>query len=137
MSHTTTIKNLAITDIGVLRQAVQSLQEQGIRCELVENVKPRMYYNDQHGVCPYVLKMAGSQYDVGFELQGDGSYAAVMDVHGGYIQKALKGTSTNPLGGLIQEYGKHAAINAAVMQGYNVESCAYDEQGNLQLVLVG
>ena len=88
MSHTTVIRSVEIKNINALKAAVQELIDSGIKCELVENAKPRMYYDNQHGICPYVLKLHGTKYDVGFEKHGD-NYLPVFDVHAGYVMSQI------------------------------------------------
>lgn len=147
MSHTTTIKSVKITDINALRAAVADLQAQGVKCSLKENVRPRMYYGNQHGVCPFVLHLEGSRYDVGFDKQKDGSYVPVFDEWQGHVGGQIGATCPMPnspegraqhaIGRMLQGYAKHAAMNAALAQGYMVESCETDEKGNVNLVLAG
>lgn len=117
-----------------------ALQAKGVACELVENEKPRMYYADQHGVCPYVLKLKDSRYDVGFDLQGDGTYSPVFDGWDGEVGKqvgvsdaGLKGTDRTmaSIGRLLQEYSKAAVIEAAVMQGHTVDGVIENPDGSL------
>lgn len=147
MSHTTTIRGVKITDIAALRSAVAELQAQGVNCTLMENTKPRMYYANQHGVCPYVLRLDNSPYDVGFDQQEDGSYVPVFDEWAGKVRGQIgatcplpnteEGRAQHAIGRLMQGYAKHAAMNAALAQGYMIESCETDQQGNVQLVLAG
>ena len=147
MSHTTTIKSLKFTDPAAMRAAVQELQANGVRCELVENQRPRMYYRGQHAACPYVLKLHDCIYDVGFDRQKDGSFVPAFDEYQGHIGQQIGATCPMPssqegraqhaIGRFSQLYAKHAAINAATAQGYMVESCDTDAQGNLNLVLAG
>ena len=151
ISHTTTLKGVQIRDTNALAAAVAELAARGIKCRLEQNVRPRMYYGNQHGVCPYVLKLDNAPYDVGFDRQEDGSFLPVMDTWAGHIQREIG--VTNPacelpkdhaereammaIGRLSQTYAKHAAINAAAAQGYIVDSASTDEKGNIHLVLSG
>lgn len=151
MSHTTTLKGVQIRDTSALASAVAELAAAGVKCELAQNVRPRMYYGNQHGVCPYVLKLHGAPYDVGFDKQEDGSYVPVMDTWAGHIQREIG--VANPhcelpenraereammaLGRFTQSYAKHAAMNAAAAQGYIVDSATTDDKGNVHLVLSG
>jgi hypothetical protein len=89
MSHTTTLKTVAIKSAEALQAAVNYLKEQGVDCELLQDAKPRMYYANQHGKCDYVLKLNNSIYDVGFDKQEDGSYLPVFDSWGGHIQNQI------------------------------------------------
>lgn len=143
MSHTSTVKSVPIRDVGALKAAVAELR-QSIGCRLEENTRPRAYYSDQIAVCPYVLRLDNSRYDVGFVLQADGSYLPQFDDWGGDIGRQI-GAQNNRLerdpatsiGRLSQLYTKHSAINAAIAQGYLVESCEQDAAGNLQLTVAG
>lgn len=89
MSHTTVLKTIQIKSIEALEGAVAYLQSQGVNCELVKGTTPRMYYENQHTKCEYVLKLKDCVYDVGFEKQKDGSYAPVFDSYNRHIQKQI------------------------------------------------
>jgi hypothetical protein len=146
MSHTTLIRSVAIRDVSAIRQAVEKLQKSGIACQLVENRKPRMYYDDQGDRCEYVVNLTGCKYDVGLKLQKDGTYAPMFDVYGRYVDSQIgahcniKGATADDqvlmqIGQFMQAYTEAATVNAAVSSGYSVESCETDKEGNLQLVL--
>lgn len=153
MSHTTTIKGLAIKDLSAMRSAVAKLKSQGINCDLVANAAPRMYYPDQYrkdkgrATCEFVLKLHDGQYDVGFEKQADGSYAPIFDDHARYVANKLgascpmpntpEGRHVHQIGKFMQAYAVDAATNAAIASGYMVESSSIDQSGNVQLVLSG
>ena len=166
MSHTTTVKSVPIKDTSALHAAVSDLQQKGIRCSLLTNAKPRMYYADQlqrhlgqgNELCPYVLRLEDTAYDIGFLQQKDGSYTPVFDdwvpMHGPFSGKGIKHIlgakfsgkvehwsgnrndteqTLHSIGKFLQGYSKYAAINAASAQGYIIESCTEDSEGNLQL----
>lgn len=153
MSHTTTVKSVAIRDIEALRMAIAELAEKrGIKATLEEgdNINPRMYYREQErelkGKTPYVLRLPDASYDVGFQKMEDGTYAPVTDFYGGSVEKHLhaecgckpSGMTEEDrvryaLGGLMQGYAKHASINQAVAQGYEVEAVTQDEDGTVHL----
>lgn len=145
MSHTTTLKGVVIRDISALTSAVNDLRAKGVNCELVQKAKPRMYYQNQHGECDYVLRLKDGAYDVGFDKQSDGSYAPVFDEWSTHVSDQLRAACTVPstkeekamwaIGQLMQGYAKHAAVNAAVAQGYMVESTTTDKEGNIHLIL--
>lgn len=148
MSHTTTLKNVAIRDVNALRQAVADLQAEGVNCELVENATPRMYYDKQGQKCEYMLKLNDGSYDVGFKAQEDGSYAPVMDTWGGHVggqvgadvnvcpmPSSEEGKAQHCIGKFMQSYSKNAAVNAAIQQGYSVEGTEVDGDGNVHLTL--
>ena len=74
MSHSSKITSLPIKDIPALKNTVKELVKKGVRCELLQNVAPRMYYTDQlqrhygraNEVCDYVLRLHDSPYDLAF-----------------------------------------------------------------------
>lgn len=143
MSHTTTLKSIAIKDIDALQSAAAEMQEAGVNCSLVANAKPRMYYANQHGNCAYVLKLEDAPYDVGFEAQEDGSYAPVFDEWQNRVHNQIgascpmpdspEGRTQRQIGRFLQSYAKHAAINSACASGYMVESTSTDAEGNVHL----
>ena len=163
MSHTTTLKGLAIKDVSAIRAAVAELKTSGVNVELLTEAKPRMYYADQHrrdggyghneGTTAFVLKLPG-RYDVGLDLKQDGTYNPVFDEFAGDVAASLGALGVTPaesrgfgymteasgkyaIGRFLQGYAKHAAINAAQAQGYFVESAEVDTKGSVQLVLTG
>lgn len=148
MSHTSTIKGIAITDPAVMNKAVQNLQAKGVNCSLIQNATPRMYYRHQEaevGVCDFVLKLPNAKYDVGFKKQDDGSYAAIFDEWANSVAGQVGATCAIPttpeerslwaIGQFAQEYAQEAAIKAAAAQGYMVQSANTDADGNVNLVL--
>lgn len=144
MSHTTTLKSVVIRDVAALAAAVAELQAAKINCELVRDTKPRMFYSTQHGKCDYVLSLPTCRFDVGFDKQADGTYVPVFDEWQNHIGAVIgvpgysgQDKTQAQIGRLMQGYAKHAAINAAVSQGYMVESSTVDAEGNVQLVLTG
>lgn len=160
MSHTTEIKSVPIRDVAALRMAVNELKQKGVKCELREKAKPRMYYENQHGICDYVLHLSDSSYDVGFEAVTDSKtkqvdyYKLILDTWSGQIQsqigitnekaKEIEASTGNPveagvkaIAQLSQLYTKNAATNSARLRGWNVRSSTVDDRGNVQLVLAG
>lgn len=146
MSHTTTVKSVAIRDVAALRSAVAELQAAGVDCTLEEgaNIAPRMYSsgqaNELKGKCPFVLRLPKAQFDVGFvvnDSEGETAYAPVTDFHAGSVRNQIGAKCGCPetqanqgemgVGHLMHLYGKHAAINAAIASGYSVEDVAYDQ----------
>lgn len=141
MSHTTAIDTIIITDISALHSAVMEMQQNGINCKLVRNAVPHMFYEDQHGVCDYVLQMPGA-YDIGFATRKEGGYIPVTDLWAGKVARVLGVPVTEhyteeqaAIGKFAQPYTKHAIINAAVADGHTVEECFIDETGEVQLLL--
>lgn len=141
MSHTTVLKTIKITNTEALKESVAFLKSQGVDCELLENAKPRMYYNNQHGQCDFVLKLASSVYDIGFDKQEDGSYAVVYDSWGGHIQNQVGMPTTCPIpvtkeekaagtvSRLLDCYAIHAAKAELQDSGtYYSFEVAYDEK---------
>ena len=149
MSHTTTLKGMKIKDAKAMRDAVAGLKRSGINCELLENAKPRMYYSNQEGKCDFVLRLNDGNYDVGFKFdEKAGEYVAVLDTWNGYVANVIgadratcpipntpEGRTQHAMGRFLQEYGLHAAINAATEDGMIVEGYSKDEKGNYQLEL--
>lgn len=145
MSHTTKLKAVEIRDVAALMSAVGDLRASGVNCELVQNQKPRMYYSNQHGECAYVLRLNDAPYDVGLDLQADGSYAPVFDEWSGHVSRNIgatcplpgtpEGRAQHAIGKFLQGYAKHAAMNAALAQGYMVEGSEVDADGNVHLTL--
>jgi len=149
MSHTTTLKTVVIRDVAALQRTVAELKAKGVNCDLVENQRPRMYYAKQHGESAYVLKLHDAPYDVGFDLQADGSYAPVFDEWADHVANQIgagkgcglakpgtpEGRAQWAIGQFMQGYAKNAAINAATAQGFMVESTSYDKDGNLHLTI--
>jgi hypothetical protein len=139
---------MKIKDAKAMRDAVSALQRNGVNCTLKENAKPRMYYGNQHGVCDFVLQLHDGNYDVGFVKQDNGEFHAVLDTWNGYVSKQIgadiqtcpmpntaEGRTQHAMGRFLQEYGLHAAINAATEDGMIVQGYSKDEKGNYQLEL--
>lgn len=130
MSHTTTLKSVAINDIVALEEAVTFLKERGLDAELIQDAKPRMYYENQYGKCDYVLRLKNSPYDIGFAKQADGSYAPVFDSWNGYLQSQIGNPSSCKIpttaeereaaavASLLNAYGVHAAKRQLESEGY-------------------
>jgi hypothetical protein len=150
MSHTTKLKGTVIRNIEAMRAAIAELAAQGVAVELVEKAKPRMYYQNQHGVCEYVVRLPNSRFDVGLDLQEDGSYVPVFDTHANLVGQHLgadvnvcpvprgqEGQAAHQIGKLMQSYAKHAAMQEAAAQGYIVENSYTDDKGQVHLVLAG
>lgn len=152
MSHTTKLKSVVIRDAAALVQAISDMRAEGINCSLDRNAKPNMYYNDQHKVCDYVMRLPGAivngrSYDVGFDKQEDGTYVPVFDEWGNAIGGQIgagpncpmpttaEGRAQHQIGRFMQHYAKNAAMNAAAAQGMSVESCSQDAEGNYQVVI--
>lgn len=151
MSHTSKIRSIKFRDIAALHAAVAELKAQGVNCDLRQNAAPRAFSSGQIKVCPYMLHLGDSPYDVGFEADAEepGTFNPVFDDWKGYVRQqigaanapAMFGHDTSEeglmtsIGKLAQLYGKHAAIHAATAQGYMVEGCSTDDQGNIHLTI--
>lgn len=91
MSKTTTIEGMSITNKESIEKAVANLRRQGIACDLVKDQVPKMYFGFQEseiGQCDYVIKMAGSRYDVGLKLENN-EYKMYFDDHAGDIRNVI------------------------------------------------
>jgi len=131
MSHTTRISSVPIRSVSAIRSAVELLKQKGVDCELLMNAQPRAYYANQIPATQYVLRLNKSRYDVGLDLQADGSYLPVMDTWAGEIEKQLgnpkaKGEA-KPIAKFLQAYTRCAAIESAVESGYFVESVSEND----------
>lgn len=129
MSHTTSIKSIKITSLSALRAAVAELNTSGIKCSLVQDAKPRAYFDNQAGMgqADFVIKLDGAAYDIGLYKQSDGSYEARTDFWGGSVERILgakpraqENAQQAKMGRLFQMYGIHAATETARRQGHSV-----------------
>lgn len=140
MSHTTTIAKILLTDMQAFKAACAELKRKGVDLDIVENAKPRAYYDNQMGKAPYVVRLNNSRYDVGVYPTKDGkAHECRADFFGGDIQGQLGGTAKTPdereqapLGKLYQMYAVHAATRQAVRKGYTVNRVEQDD-GTIQL----
>jgi hypothetical protein len=145
MSHTSTIAGIVMADKTIVAQAIEELKSQGIRCELLENAKPRAYYSDQSGMgtAPLVVKLQDAKYDVGLYPRGDGKgFEARTDFFGGSVEKVLGAQTANSgereqakLGKLYQAYAIQAATREAIRKGYSVQRINKAD-GSVQLQVV-
>lgn len=152
MSHTTTLKSVVIRDVQAVEQAVAELAKQGISIELLRDAVPRMYYPNQlqkdtgKATADLVLRLNDGRYDVALVKQEDGTYLPVFDTWAGHVSNKLgaacplpgtpEGNIQHAIGKFGQEYARFAATNAAVSQGYTVESSYMDDKGNYQLAVL-
>lgn len=162
MSHTTKITGIAIRDVAAIRSAVADLNAKGVAVELLENAMPRMYYRagvngkDQHGKCAFVLRLTGEpggereQYDLGLDLQEDGTYAPIFDEWDNHVANQLgadvnvcpipstpEGRAQHQIGSFVQKYATHAAINAAKAKGYSIKGTTFDHATGAVHVQIG
>jgi len=145
MSHTATISGIKITDISVLRKAIEELAASGIKISMEDGGTPRAFYPNQPGLgkADHVVKLVDSRYDIGLYKQDDGSYQPRTDFWGGDVQKILGVKASDPakedqakLGRLVQMYGIHAAMDKARKQGYTVRR-TMTEDGTAKLLVTG
>ena len=151
MSHTTEVKSVLMTDAKAIEATVAELQKLGVKCLLLRDARPRMYYQDQYKTnCAYVLKLEGCPYDIGFDKYehdlGNGktttAYKMVFDEWGSHIKSKVgsvchiedAGKSINHVGMVTQLYSKHAAFNAAKKAGWPVRSVKVNDNGEIQLI---
>lgn len=128
MSHTTTIKAIAIVDIEALRAAIAELAQSGVKISLQEGGKPRAYFPDQKGLgtADFVIKLGDAKYDVGVYKNDTGSYELRTDFWSGSVEGVLGAAASSAekrdqakLGKLYQMYGVHATLRQARKQGYS------------------
>jgi len=148
MSHVTVLEGVTITSINAVKQAVQELNQQGINVRLQEGGKPRVHGYDSVQECDYVLKLDGA-YDVGLKRNEEGNFDPILDVYQGHVGRYLGASCPLPgtaryasqeqtqheIGKFLQLYAKHAALEAAMNEGHMVDSCTFDSDGNIQIVL--
>lgn len=138
MSHKTTIKEVQVTDVNVLRAAVQRMNEKmGVKCELRENAKMRSYYEDK-STYPLVLSLQEGKYDVGFEKNENGAFNPVYDSFNGYVKRIL-GADNEDLAKLKQAYSCEMARKNALQYvqrnpGYTLSETT-DSTGRIHLRL--
>ena len=158
MSHTTTMRGIAIRDENAIRSAVLELQGAGVPVRLEQDAVPGMYYRkgvnanaDQHGKCDYVLKMEGTAgYDLGLDKQQDGTFAPVFDEWDNHVAKKLgadvnvcpmpttpEGRAQHQIGRFLAAYAKHAAINSAQAKGYIVKGTVFDQATGQTHITIG
>ena len=148
MSHTTTVKGLAIKSDDSIRAAVLALQAQGIEVELMENAIPRMFYSHQEeavGKCNFVIKVKKAQYDVGLKKNNVGDYDLIFDEWGGGIRNQIGITKTDSswdddekrlahIAKFTREYNKHLVTSQFNAQNiFDIEQVTGDN-GEIQMV---
>lgn len=146
MSHTTSISSIVIADTNALRLAIAELKAEGIKCDLLENAKPRAYYENQAGlgVAPLVIQLHDARYDVGLYMNEKiGGYEARTDLYGGSVAKVLGNqhlegvpNEQTSLGKLYQRYAVCAAEQQALMQGFSPSREYNAQTGDITLTLM-
>lgn len=128
MSHTTTIKAIAIVDVEALRAAVAELAQSGMKISLQDGGTPRAYFNNQKGMgaADFVIKLGDAPYDIGVYKNEAGTYELRTDFWGGSVERVLGAQASSAekrdqakLGKLYQMYGVHATLRQARKQGYS------------------
>lgn len=142
MSHTVTVSDVEIINIAALKAAVNELKQKGVPCELLENVVPRAYYQNQQGMntaAEFVLRSESIPYDVGFyktqNAKGKTVYEPRTDTFMGHVRR-LYGNAQSDLGKVTQLYSVHAVTQQAVRQGYRVQR-KEQQDGTITLELLG
>lgn len=141
MSHTSKISKIRITDIAALKAAVQDLNKLGIKCSLLENVKPRAFYDTQQGMgtAPYVLRLDDCAYDVGFYNDENSKvYEPRTDLFGDKVRSLIGVSGSEPqdhIGKLLNAYSAQAAIRQAISKGYQAQR-VYGSDGLTEKVLI-
>jgi hypothetical protein len=142
MSHTVTVSDVEIVNIAALKAAVNELKQKGVPCELLENVVPRAYYQNQQGMneaAEFVLRNESIPYDVGFyktqNAKGKTVYEPRTDTFMNHIRNTY-GNDKSALGKLTQLYSVHAVTQQAVRQGYRVQR-KEQQDGTITLELMG
>ena len=143
MSHTTKIESVVVTDVAALHAAIQELKREGVNCDLLENAKPRAYFQDQQGMgqAPYVIKLHNSKYDVGlYQTDNGAGFEPRCDFWAGEVERQLGGKARAGenadqarLGKFFQHYAVCAAERKAIAQGYATRRNKL-EDGTIQLV---
>lgn len=159
MSHTIEVGATPITSVPAIEAMAAGLCKQGIRCSVQKNAKARMYFENQitnqvyakraerkgsplvfgadPEVCPLVLKLEDSPYDVAFIPTEDGAYIPFFDPWKGHIARQLgfldvtDDEATHHLGRMLQGYTKAAVTQQLEAEGFSVTSIAFDAQGEL------
>lgn len=148
MSHTTTIKGLAVRVPESIENAVAMLIEQGKNIELLTDTVPRMYYRDQEaaiGKCDYVIKVKSGRYDVGLKWRGEErGFELIYDAYGGDIARELgitDRTGVEPddmqqtaIAEFVRSYNVDLIKTEAIEQGYTEFDYSYADDGTIQLV---
>lgn len=145
MSHTSAVKTISISNVEALRAAVAELNTMGVKCTLLENAKPRAFYQNQGGMekADYVIQLSGSRYDVGLYKSEAGGYELRTDFWGKDVEGQLGAQASGPgkteqakLGKLFQAYGIHAALGEARRKGY-MATRQKGKDGAEQVVITG
>lgn len=141
MSHTTTISSLLLADKAAIEASIAELKSKGVNVDLLENVVPRAYYDNQLEKADMVIKVNDGRYDVGLYKNSDGNYEAKADFWGGDIERSLGVTAGKDdnkvqakLGKFYSTYAAHAAMRKAIQQGYQVNR-SDGADGSIQLTI--
>ncbi len=163
MSHVVQIKSVPVLNLNALEAAAKELGGNLIRNKKTYNwfgrsvgdyKLPEGMKAEDLGKCEHAVKFPGLNYEIGFQRSSvavkndsgesvtpEGLYP-IFDFWGsdrsgtGHDGKLLQDKVGEGAGLLMQAYSKHAAIQAAELEGYTVSSCFTDAQGNVQLELL-
>lgn len=127
MSHTTTVASIQITSISALRKALETLAQEGVRNELIENAIPRAYYSNQKGMgqADFVIKLKDCPYDIGLYAKKEGGYEARTDLWANEVSRLLGVPGNTPqhaMGKLYNRYAVAAIQEQADEQGFDYET---------------
>jgi hypothetical protein len=128
MSHNVLISNVKITNLDALRRAIQELSAEGINVAFLEQ-KTFRTYRGQSNKCDFCVSLPDQSYDVGFQLQRDGSYipicdASMMPKDGSSISCAWRQGDSHQdwnriaIGKLVQRYTTCVTEDTFAMQGF-------------------
>lgn len=141
MSHTQYLDGVRISDPVALAAAVKELKDAGVNCELMENIKPRAYYQQQDGMktnAPLTLKLNDGPYDVGFyPTEKAGVLEPRFDNYQNRIGKILgveRDTAQAPIGKLVHAYQVNATMRQAVKEGHSARRVV-GQNGGEQVVI--
>ena len=142
MSHNTDVTGLSIHSKDMVVAAVADLQAQGVNIELLENVKPRMYYSHQHpNAADIVLKLKDSSYDVALNWNDQTEeYDIVFDEWNDEIRKAIgisakkswskSDKQLSTISRFIQSHSVATIESEAKQKGYKIGVGEKDDDGN-------
>ena len=130
MSHFTKIKTL-IREREVLCDALRDLHYQ---FREGERVTVNGYLNNTETA--EVVVNTGCKYDIGFQRQGDGVYAAVADWDWGIRREALPRFHQDAFLGEINQKYAHLNVRREVKaKGYTIEQENVLDNGEIELVV--
>ena len=148
MSHTSTVKNVNITNVELFTKAMRDVAaKSSCTVELLNDTIPHLYWEDQHKIKSEVVYRVrgkggfGSRdyNDIGLQKSNDG-YELVFDNHAN-LTGMVFGNRENPMGKAHQEYIANVMEEEIreqdMLNGFTSEvTREYDAEGNLELSVV-